>query len=49
VQAPTPIEQFWLMQMLENLGQNKAYILYFLPPSLFKKRFCDTAANFSSL
>jgi len=44
-----PIEQFWLMQMLGNLGnkQNKTYIFYlfFCPSSLFKKRFRATAAN----
>jgi len=33
------------MQMLGNLGQNKTYLLHFLPPSLFKKRFRATAAS----
>jgi len=31
--------------MLRNLGQNETYILYFLPFSLFKKRFRATAAS----
>jgi len=30
---PTPIEHFWLMQILGNLGANRnVIILYFLPP-----------------
>jgi len=33
------------MQMLRNLGQNETYILYFLSPFLFKKRFRATAAS----
>jgi len=45
VQAPTSIEQFWLMQMIGNLEQNETYILYFLSPSLFKKRFHAAAAS----
>jgi len=37
---PTPIEQFWLKQMLGILGQNETYILCFLAlsPLLSKNR-----------
>jgi len=40
VQRPycTPIEHFWLMQMLGNLEAKRKYILYFLLLFLFKNR-----------
>jgi len=37
---PTPIEHFWLMQMLGNFGAKRN--LYFLPLSLSKNRFRAT-------
>jgi len=40
---PTPIEHFWLMQMLGNFGAKRNFIiLYFLTPSPAKIYFCAT-------
>jgi len=39
-QNPSPIEHFWLMQMLGNFGTKRNFIiLYFLITSLSKNRF----------
>jgi len=35
---PTPIEHFWLMQMLENFGAKQNLYFIFFAPSLLKNR-----------
>jgi len=36
--VPTPIEHFWLMQMLGNFRAKRNLYLYFLPSSSVQKR-----------
>jgi len=44
-QNPSPLEHFWLMQMLENFGAKRNFIiLYFLITSMSKNRFSSTEA-----